>query len=101
MYCLDGCCRFAPEAGLECDSQEEKRLEEGERGGHDQTTGRSATEEEHAGQSVQKHRSMGIILVQFCGDCARLSFQFPNFLPPFFSVSDVENAQNCSPIAHS
>jgi len=61
---LDGCCRFAPEAGMESDSKEEKRSEEGDRGGHGQTTGRSAAEEEYVGQSVQKHINKDNILIQ-------------------------------------
>jgi len=55
---------FPPEAGLGSDSKGEKRLEEGDRGGHGQTTDRSATEEEYVGQSVQKHTSTDIVPVQ-------------------------------------
>lgn len=63
MCCLDGYCRFAPEAGLESDSKEEKMLEEGDRGGHGQTTGRRSTEEEYVRQSVQNHRSTDKMLI--------------------------------------
>lgn len=64
MCCLDGCCTFAPEAGLESGRKEEKRLEEGDRVGHGHKTGRSATEEEYVGKPVQKHRSTDKILIQ-------------------------------------
>lgn len=64
MCCLDGCSRFALEAGLESDSKEKKKLEEGDRGGHGQTKGRSATEEEYLGQPVQKHTSTDKILIR-------------------------------------
>lgn len=59
MCCLDGSCRFAPQAGLESYSKEERRVEEGDRGGHGQKAGGSATEQEYVyvRQPVQKHRS--------------------------------------------
>lgn len=39
-----GCCNLAPDAELEGGSKEERRLEEGDRGGHTPKMGRSAKE---------------------------------------------------------
>jgi len=41
--CLDGCRRFAPDTELEGGSKEERRLEEGDWGGHEPKVGQSHT----------------------------------------------------------
>jgi hypothetical protein len=43
---LDECRRFAPEAGLEGGSKEEKSLKKGDQGGHGPKTGLNTIEEE-------------------------------------------------------
>jgi hypothetical protein len=44
--CLERCHIFTADTELEGGSKEERRLEEGDRGGHGPKTGRSAIEEE-------------------------------------------------------
>jgi hypothetical protein len=43
--CLEGSSKVVPHTELEVGSREDRRLEEGERGGHGPTTGRGDTEE--------------------------------------------------------
>jgi hypothetical protein len=57
---LDEYRRFAPEAGLEGGSKQEKSLKEGDQGGHGPKTGRNLIVEEEEGKEEEESRRYSV-----------------------------------------